>query len=68
MCSENDGLIKFSNTELISLINTACCKRVVKSVVKVYVKEIIDVIVITVNFVHGQELNHRQFTSFLASM
>ncbi|KAH1178575.1 hypothetical protein KIL84_012277 [Mauremys mutica] len=76
VCSENVGVVGLLKTKLNSLSipgisftnihcilhqDALCCKSL-------QMKEVMDVVVKTVNFIHAQGLNHRQFTSFLASM
>ncbi|XP_043409097.1 general transcription factor II-I repeat domain-containing protein 2B-like [Chelonia mydas] len=76
MCSENVGVVGLLKTKLNSLNipgisftsihcilhQEALCSK------SLQMKEVMDVIVKTINFIHAQGLNHRQFTSFLASM
>uniref|UniRef100_A0A8C3ISY3 Uncharacterized protein n=1 Tax=Chrysemys picta bellii TaxID=8478 RepID=A0A8C3ISY3_CHRPI len=76
MCSENVDVVGLLKTKLNSLnipgINfssihcilhqEALCSK------SLQMKEVMDVVVKTINFICAQGLNHRQFTSFLASM
>ena len=73
MCSERVGLVgllknKVKNLgEYISAIHCiihqeALCGK------KIQMKNVMDVVVKTVNFIRARDLNHRQFTSFLYSM
>ena len=73
MCSERVGLVgllknKVKNLgEYISAIHCiihqeALCGK------KIQMKNVMDVVVKTVNFIRARALNHRQFTSFLSSM
>lgn len=76
MCSENIGVVGLLKTKLNSLNipgisftsihcilhQEALCSK------SLQMKEVMDVVVKTVNFIRARGLNHRQFTSFLASM
>ncbi|KAG6925563.1 GTF2I repeat domain containing 2 [Chelydra serpentina] len=75
MCSENVGVVGLLKTKLNSLNilgisftsihcilhQEALCSKSLQT------KEVMDVVVKTVNFIRARGLNHRQFTSFLAS-
>ena len=73
MCSERVGLVGLLKDkvkklgEYISAIHCiihqeALCGK------KIQMKNVMDVVVKTVNFIRARSLNHRQFTSFLSSM
>uniref|UniRef100_A0A8C3IDC5 Uncharacterized protein n=1 Tax=Chrysemys picta bellii TaxID=8478 RepID=A0A8C3IDC5_CHRPI len=76
MCSENVGVVGLLKTKLnslntpgISFTNIHCILHQEALCSKsLQMKEVMDVVVKTVNFIRARGLNHRQFTSFLASM
>ncbi|CAM4583033.1 unnamed protein product [Lepidochelys kempii] len=76
MCSENVGVVGCLKTKLnslnipgISFTSIHCILHQAALCGKsLQMKEVMDVVVKTINFIYAQGLNHRQFTSFLASM
>ena len=76
MCSQNVGVVGLVKNKLNSLETIGINFTIIHCILhqealcskSLQMKEVMDVVVKTINFIRSRGLNHRQFTSFLADM